>query len=39
MKELIELERKMIYAKYNGKKIKYWLYKKRYERMKKKIWK
>lgn len=39
MKELIELERKMIYAKANNQKIRYWWYKKRFERIKKKVWK
>lgn len=39
MTELLELERKMIYAKYNNQKIKYWFYKKKYERMKKRVWK
>ena len=32
--ELYEIERKMIYAKYNGKKIKYWFYKRKYNKMK-----
>ncbi len=39
MKELIELERKMIYAKANNQKIRYWWYKKRFERLKGRIWK
>lgn len=34
MIKLIEIERKMISAKYNGKKIKYWFYKRKYEKMK-----
>lgn len=38
MIELLKLERKMIYAKANNQKIRYWWYKKRYERLKDKIW-
>jgi hypothetical protein len=32
--KLFIIERKMIGAKYDGKKIKYWWYKKKYEKMK-----
>lgn len=31
---LLILERKMISAKYDGKKLKYWFYKRKYEKMK-----
>lgn len=34
MVELIQIERKMIAAKYDGKKIKYWWYKRKYNKMK-----
>lgn len=37
MIELIEIERKMISAKYDGKKIKYWYYKKKYNKLKQKL--
>lgn len=39
MVELLKIERKMISAKYSGKKFKYWWYKRKYERIKRKIWK
>lgn len=39
MEKLLILERKMISAKYDGKKLKYWWYKFKYERRKGKIWK
>lgn len=35
MNELFKIERKMIYAKYNGQKLRYLFYKKKYEKMKK----
>lgn len=35
IEELLILERKMINAKYGGKKIKYWWYKRKYKKMKK----
>lgn len=34
MNKLLIIERKMISAKYDGKKFKYWWYKKKYEKMK-----
>lgn len=34
MIDLINIERKMISAKYDGKKIKYWFYKRKYNKMK-----
>lgn len=37
MIDLLYLERKMISAKYEGKKIKYWYYKKKYKKMKDKV--
>lgn len=37
MEELLIIERKMISAKYSGKKLKYWYYKRKYEKMKKKL--
>lgn len=37
MIELIQIERKMISAKYDGKKIKYWWYKRKYEKLKKEL--
>ena len=37
MIKLLEIERKMIYAKANKEKIKYWWYKRKYEKMKKKL--
>lgn len=37
MKQLLILERKMISAKYDGKKFKYWFYKKKYKKLKKKM--
>lgn len=39
MIELIKLERKMISAKYSGRKLLYKWYKWRYRRLKSKIWK
>ena len=36
MIELIQLERKMISAKYDGKKFKYWYYKRKVDKLKKK---
>ena len=39
IEDLIVLERKMINAKYNKKKIRYWYYKKKYERLRDKVWK
>ena len=35
MYKLIMIERKMISAKYDGKKFKYWFYKRKYEKEKK----
>lgn len=32
--KLYEIERKMIYAKYNNKKIKYWWYRRKYRKIK-----
>lgn len=37
MQELLIIERKMISAKYDGKKLKYWWYKRKYEKMKNKL--
>lgn len=37
MKELLIIERKMISAKYDGKKFKYWYYKRKLNKLKKKI--
>lgn len=37
MEELLIIERKMISAKYDGKKFKYWWYKRKYEKMKNKL--
>jgi len=37
LNELYKTERKMIGAKYDGKKIKYWLYKRKYKKMKKRL--
>ena len=37
MIELIQIERKMISAKYDGKKFKYWWYKRKYEKLKNKL--
>ena len=34
MIDLILIERKMISAKYEGKKIKYWFYKRKYNKLK-----
>ena len=36
MEELLIIERKMIAAKYEGKKIKYWWYKHKYKKRKEK---
>lgn len=37
MIELIQIERKMISAKYDGKKLKYLWYKRKYNRLKEKL--
>ena len=37
MIDLLIIERKMISAKYEGKKIKYWWYKRKYEKTKKRL--
>lgn len=37
MIELYEIERKMIYAKYNRQKLKYLWYKRKYNKMRKRI--
>lgn len=37
MIELIRIERLMISAKYDGKKIKYWWYKRKYNKLKGKL--
>ena len=37
MIDLLIIERKMISAKYDGKKLKYWWYKRKYEKMKSKL--
>lgn len=37
MQELLIIERKMISAKYDGKKFKYWWYKRKYKKMKNKL--
>jgi len=37
MEELIIIERKMISAKYDGKKLRYLYYKRKYEKMKSKL--
>lgn len=37
MIDLIIIERKMISAKYDGKKLKYWWYKRKYDKIKKKL--
>lgn len=37
MEELLLIERKMISAKYDGKKIKYWWYKRKYQKLKNKL--
>lgn len=36
MIDLLIIERKMISAKYDGKKLKYWFYRKKYEKEKRK---
>lgn len=38
MEDLIILERKMIGAKYDGKRLKYWWYKRQYDKLKKKLY-
>lgn len=37
MIELYELQRKMIYAKANNEKFKYWWYKRKYNKLKKEL--
>ena len=37
LNELYKLERAMISAKYDGKKIKYWYLKRKYKKMKKRL--
>lgn len=37
MEELLIIERKMISAKYDGKKFKYWWYKRRLKKLKQKL--
>ena len=37
MIDLIVIERKMISAKYDGKKFKYWWYKRKYKKIKKRL--
>ena len=37
MYKLLIIERKMISAKYDGKKFKYWWYKRKYKKMKSKL--
>lgn len=37
IEQLLVIERKMISAKYDGKKLKYWWYKRKYEKMKNKL--
>ena len=39
MEKLLKIERQMIYAKANNQKIRYWWYKRKLERIKKKVWK
>lgn len=38
MIELIIIERKMISAKYDGKKLKYWWYKRQFNKLKQKLY-
>lgn len=38
MEELLIIERKMISAKYDGKKLKYWWYKRRFNKLKQKLY-
>lgn len=37
MIELLQIERKMISAKYDGKKFRYWYYKRKYDKLKEKL--
>ena len=37
MNKLLIIERKMISAKYDGKRFKYWWYKRKYKKLKKRV--